>query len=62
MPYHVCLTVRSARMSPEMRLDLGEAELEDRFLRPYREGRPITIGGKTIATEDIERLVSCAAS
>jgi predicted nucleotide-binding protein len=56
MPYHVRVTPRSDPNHPEVRLDLTREQLEERFLSPYREGRPIVIGGKTIAPEDIERI------
>jgi predicted nucleotide-binding protein len=56
MPYHVRITPRSDRSEDEVKLDLTKEQLEERFLRPYREGRPITIGGKTIAPDDIERI------
>jgi predicted nucleotide-binding protein len=56
MPYHVRITQRSHPSFDEVKLDLTWEDLETRFLRPYREGRPITIGGKTIDISDIERL------
>jgi hypothetical protein len=56
MPYHVRVTSKSDRNRPETRLDLTMDQLEERFLRPYRDGRPIVIGGKTIPPEDIERI------
>ena len=39
-----------------MKLDFTIEELEERVLVPYRKGRPITIGGKSITTDDIERI------
>src|SRR6266511_1793859 len=56
MPYHVAITPKSDRSHDEIRLDLSEAELTERFIDPYREGKPIVIGGKTITPDDIERL------
>ena len=56
MPYHVTITPKSDRSHDEVRLDLSEAELTERFIDPYREGKPIVIGGKTITPDDIERL------
>lgn len=56
MPYHVRITQKSHREHDEVKLDLGKDQLEARFLTPYLEGRPVVIGGKTIPTEDIERI------
>lgn len=56
MPFHVRITQASRRTDDEVKLDLSKEQLEDRFLKPYREGRPIVIGGKTIPTSDIERI------
>jgi predicted nucleotide-binding protein len=56
MPYHVAITPKSDKSHEEIRLDLSESELRERFLDPYREGRPIIIGGKTITPDDIERI------
>lgn len=57
MPYHVRISTRSDPSRDEVRLDLTHQELEDRFLRPYREGRPIVIGGRTVQSADIDRLL-----
>ncbi|MCX5235946.1 nucleotide-binding protein [Streptomyces prunicolor] len=35
---------------------MSEQELEERFLKPYREGRPIIIGGTTVPMGDLERI------
>jgi predicted nucleotide-binding protein len=56
VPYHVRITPSSDRSHDEIRLDLSERELEERVLRPYREGRPITLKGRTFPLDDIERL------
>jgi predicted nucleotide-binding protein len=56
VPYHVRVSTHSNRTEDEVRLDLTEAELEERFLRPYREGRPIVIGGRTVDPGDLARL------
>ena len=56
MPYHVRITPRSDRSHDEVRLDLTKEQLEERFLAPYREGRPIVIRGRTIPSNDIERI------
>ena len=56
MYYHVRVTQASDRMSDEVRLDIAHDELERRFLQPYRQGQPIAIAGKSIPTDDIERI------
>jgi predicted nucleotide-binding protein len=56
VPYHVRVSTRSNPSSDAVRLDLDRFELEDRFLQPYREGRPIVIGGKAIDLSDLERI------
>jgi predicted nucleotide-binding protein len=56
VPYHVRVSTKSQRSHDEVRLDLTRDELEERFLRPYREGRPIVIGGRTVAMSDLDRL------
>jgi len=56
MPYHVRITQKSHREHDEVKLDLDRDQLEARFLTTYLEGRPVVIGGKTIPTEDIERI------
>lgn len=55
MPFHVRVSSKSGSRS-EVRLDLSEEELEERFLKPYREGRPIVIGGIVVPIEDLERI------
>ena len=54
--FHVLLTIRSERDMPEVELDLGFAELESRFLQPYRSGTPIVISGRLINLSDLERI------
>ena len=56
MPYHVRITSKSDPSYDEVKLDLTEQELKERFLTPYREGRSIVIGGKTIPPDDIVRV------
>ena len=57
MPYyHVCITQKSNRSRAEVRLDLTLDQLKQLFLEPYRKGRPIATGGKSIATDNIERI------
>jgi predicted nucleotide-binding protein len=54
--YHVRVTKISERDQDEVKLDLDEAGLEKQFLAPYREGRPIIVGGTTIPSSDIYRI------
>lgn len=56
VPYHVRVSTLSQPSWDEVRLDLTEQDLEDRILRPYREGRPIVIGGVTVPPADLRRL------
>ena len=56
MPYHVRVTPRSDRSRVEVKLDLAPDQLEERFLGPYREGRPLLVGGRVIPPEDLERI------
>lgn len=56
MPYHVRATRKSNPSHDEVRLDLSREELDERFIRPYMEGRPIVIGGTTIEASDLGRL------
>lgn len=58
--YHVRIVLDSSDASkprhPETKLDLAREELEQRFLAPYRKGKPITINGKTMSWDNIERI------
>jgi len=56
MPFHVRVSTKSDPAHDDVRLDLSKEELETRFLRPYREGRPIVIGGRTIPMGDLTKL------
>lgn len=56
MPFHIRITPKSRRTEDEVLLDLSEEEMERRILKPYRVGTPIVLGGKTIPTNDIERI------
>jgi predicted nucleotide-binding protein len=57
MPFHVRVTPKGkGATTDEVRLDLTREQLEDRFLKPYREGRPIVIGGRTISASELERI------
>ena len=57
--YHVILIPRGAGPShirQEFELNLSIESIERRFLVKYRRGRPMVIKGKTITTEELERL------
>ena len=54
--YHVVVFTRDNPQVREIRFDLDLDQLEARFLRPYRRGEPLTIEGKSIPPEDVERI------
>ena len=57
--YHVTLVPKGAGTSDfrlEFELNLSFESIEQRFLMPYRRGQPMVIKGKTIATEELERI------
>ena len=54
--YHVRLTPKGKGIDDEVMTDLSYQELEERFLTPYRNGNPITINGRTIAIDNLERI------
>lgn len=56
MFYHVRITQKSDRKHDEVKLDLSDNELHAQFIERYVKGEPIIIQGKTILTEDIERI------
>lgn len=56
MPLHTIIIPKSTPTQGEFKLDLTEKELDERILAPYREGRPIVIGGRTIPPDDIGRI------
>jgi hypothetical protein len=56
MFYHVRITQKSYKIHDETKLDLSEEQLKIRFIEPYEQGKSITINGKTIELEDIERI------
>jgi predicted nucleotide-binding protein len=53
--YHVELET-GLYMPPAIRLDLTEAELEQRYLVPRAEGSPLVVKGSTIPLDDIARI------
>jgi predicted nucleotide-binding protein len=56
VPYHVLISTHSHSTEDDVRLDLTEDQLEERFLLPYRQGRPIVVGGRTVQPTDLDRL------
>ncbi len=54
--YHVRIIRKSSRSRVETKLDFTLEGLEERVLGPYRRGQPITINGKSIWKDDIERV------
>jgi len=56
MPYHIRITTKSDRSHDEVKLDLTRKQLKERFLSPYKEGRPIAICGRTVPFDNIERI------
>ena len=56
MPYHVRINRKSDPSRDEVKLDLTQDQLEDQFLRPYREGRPIVVNGRAIPLNDLSYI------
>ncbi len=54
-PFHVRFW-ESGNGVPEVKVNLDEDALERQFLAPYREGRPITVNGRTTPVERIARI------
>ncbi|MFD2422166.1 hypothetical protein [Amycolatopsis pigmentata] len=54
--YHVRLSTRSDPSRDIVQLDLTGQQLEVRFLKPYREGKPIVARGKTVPINDLVQL------
>ena len=54
--YHVRINPKLKRSHVEVRLDLSFEELRKRFLIPYNRGESIVIAGKTISSDDIDRI------
>lgn len=53
--FHVRIAVAGER-SDETKLDLTEEQLQQQFLAPYAEGRPITVNGRVIELANLERI------
>lgn len=59
--YHVRLQL-SEESDLETKFDLSREELEERVLEPYRNLRPIVLGGRTILPANLERIEVYEAS
>ena len=57
MYYHVRITTKSNPSQTEVELDINSQALLDRFVAPYKEGRPIVINGRVIYSMDIDRIL-----
>ncbi len=62
MPYyHVRIVLNSSDTSKqilrETKLDLTREELEQRFLAPRHQGKPVAINGKTITWDSVDRIL-----
>jgi hypothetical protein len=56
------ITKGSNRSHDEVKLDLTAERLAEQFLRPYREVRPVVIGGMTIPTDESNEFASTKAA
>ncbi|HKZ87823.1 MAG TPA: hypothetical protein VJ066_01535 [Candidatus Bathyarchaeia archaeon] len=56
MYYHIRISQKSNTKRDETKVDLSEEELFERFIKLYEGGIPIIINGKTIPSDDIERI------
>ena len=57
--YHVQITPKTPALSGkryETDFDLSFEDLKNRFLAPYRVGKPLVINGRTITMHDLERI------
>jgi hypothetical protein len=54
--HHVRLSVKDQKRD-EVKTDLDEAQLHRQFLEPYRRGRSITVNGRSVQPDQIERLM-----
>lgn len=53
--HHVRITIRGEKHD-EVKNDLDEETLERQFLGPYRTGHPVTMNGKTIGWDTVDRI------
>jgi predicted nucleotide-binding protein len=54
--YHVWITLRSHQWPGVGKLDLTREELEARIVKPYRAQQAITVAGRRLTPEEIERI------
>ncbi len=54
--YHVWITLRNHQWPGVGKLDLSREELEARIVKPYREKQVISIAGRRLNSEEIERI------
>ena len=54
--YNVRITRKANPQRYDASLDLTREQLNERFLKPYHEGRPIVTQGKTIPPDDIGQI------
>lgn len=56
MYFHVEITERDGHNRPEVKLDLSEEQVRQKYINPYLRGESIVINGKTISAMDIYRI------
>lgn len=56
MYYHVVIKPKSDKRYGEYKTDLTKEQLISRFIKPYEQGMPIVINGKTVQPDDLERI------
>ena len=54
MNFHARITLKSSDV--ETKCDMSEADLQSRIIKPYEDSSPIILNGKTIRSEEIERV------
>ena len=56
MHYHVIIEVKDDDYYGEYKTDLTKEQLTSRFIKPYEEGQPIIINGRTIKPESLSLI------
>ncbi len=56
MFYHVIVKPKSDNGYGEYKTDLTREQLVSRYVEQYEQGKPILINGKTVTSDDIERI------
>ena len=54
--YHVRITPKNQQHNDEAITDLSSEDLERRIIARYRQGKPITVNGRTFDLDDVERI------